>query len=138
MKTPQPRFQFIGVAALLFGLTPTTSFAQNYQGYLDAANCSIIGGWAYDSNNLGSSINVDIYDGSTFVTTTPANQYRADVGYHAYTIYTPASLKNNQYHYIYVKYGGTNLLLNNSYHPLYCSATSNGHQYYYSDTFHSI
>src|SRR5882762_8837786 len=138
MKTTLPRFQFIAFAALVFCLTPTTALAQNYQGYLDAANCSIIGGWAYDSNNLGSSINVDIYDGATFVTTAPANQYRSDVGYHAYTILTPASLKNSQYHYIYVKYGGTSLLLNNSDQPLYCNSTSNGYQYYYSDNFSSI
>jgi hypothetical protein len=44
-----------------------------------------------------SAINVDIYDGPTLATTVPANQYRSDVGNHAFTIYTPASLKNSQY-----------------------------------------
>src|SRR6266478_4199379 len=126
------------LTGLIACLAPVSSFAQSYQGNIDAANCSIIGGWAEDTNNLGSSINVDIYDGTTFVTTAPASYYRSDVGYHAYTILTPASLKNSQYHYIYVKYGGTNLLLSNSDQPLYCSATSNGYQYYYSDNFSTI
>src|SRR5260370_36810258 len=84
-------------------------------------------------NNFMTPRVCDIYAGSTSVTTGPANQYRGDVGYHAYTIYTPSSLKNNQCHYIYVKYGGTNLLVNNSYQPLYWTATSIGYQYYYSD-----
>jgi len=74
-------------------LLSTSAAAQNYQGYLDAADCNSISGWAEDANNLGTSINVDIFDGSTYVTTTTANLYRSDVGYHAYTISTPASLK---------------------------------------------
>jgi RHS repeat-associated protein len=124
--------------SLLGILLSTSAAAQNYLGYLDAADCSSISGWAEDFNNPGTAINVEIWDGSTYVTTTAANLYRSDVGYHAFTISTPASLKNNQYHYIYVKYSGTNLYLYNSDRPLYCTATSNGYQYYYSDTFPSI
>jgi len=123
---------------LLGALLSTSAVAQNYLGYLDSADCSSISGWAEDFNNPGTAINVEIWDGSTYVTTTAANLYRSDVGYHAYTISTPASLKNNQYHYIYVKYGGTNLYLYNSDRPVFCTATSNGYQYYYSDTFPSI
>src|ERR1700694_1960571 len=89
-------------------LLPSVVFAQNYEGYLDAANCSIIGGWAADANLPNTPINVDIYDGNTYVTTTLANGYRSDLGfinyYHAFTIATPASLKNNAYHYIIAKY----------------------------------
>src|SRR5882757_2314340 len=123
---------------LLGALLSTSGVAQNYLGYLDAADCSSISGWAEDFNNPGTAINVEIWDGSTYVSTTAANLYRSDVGYHAYNISTPASLKNNQYHYIYVKYGGTNLYLYNSDRPVFCTATSNGYQYYYSDTFPSI
>jgi len=123
---------------LLGALLSTSGVAQNYLGYLDAADCSSISGWAEDFNNPGTAINVEIWDGSTYVTTTAANLYRSDVGYHAYTISTPASLKNNQYHYIYVKYGGTNLYLYNSDRPVFCTATANGYQPYYSDTFPSI
>ncbi len=119
---------------LLGALLSTSAVAQNYLGYLDAADCSSISGWAEDFANPGTAINVEIWDGSTYVTTTAANLYRSDVGSHAYQISTPASLKNNQYHYIYVKYGGTNLYLYNSDRPVFCTATSNGYQYYYSDT----
>jgi hypothetical protein len=120
----------------------SVAFAQNYEGSLDAADCSIIGGWAADANQPNTPINVDIYDGNTYVTTTLANNYRADLGfvgyYHSFTISTPASLKNNAYHYIIAKYGGTQLQLGNSDIPMYCSATSTGYQYYYSDAFGSI
>jgi len=109
------------------------------------ADCNQLAGWAWDSTQPNTSINVDIYDGTTFVATVLASNFRQDLynagygnGNHGYSFSTPASLKNNQYHYIYVKYGGTSLLLNNSDQPLYCSATSTGYQYYYSDTFPSI
>src|SRR5713226_96029 len=135
----------LSLTCLLGALLSTSALAQNYNGYLDGANCSVIGGWAWDANQPNTAINVDIYDGTTLITTVSANNFRQDLynagygnGYHGYTITTPASLKNNQYHYIYVKYGGTNLLLNNSDQPLYCTATSNGYQYYYSDAFPSI
>jgi RHS repeat-associated protein len=121
---------------------PIVAVAQNYEGYLDGANCSVIGGWAADANQPNTPISVDIYDGNALVTTTVANAYRADLGfvgyYHGFTITTPASLKNNAYHYIIAKYGGTQLQLGSSDVPLYCTASSTGYQYYYSDTFSSI
>ena len=121
---------------------PSVIFAQDYEGNLDAANCSIIGGWAADANQPNTPISVDIYDGSTLVTTTLANAYRSDLGfvdyYHAFTITTPASLKNSAYHYIIAKYSGTQIQLSSSNIPLYCTATSTGYQYYYSDTFSMI
>ena len=90
--------------------------------------CNQLAGWAWDSTQPNTSINVDIYDGTTFVATVLASNFRQDLynagygnGNHGYSFSTPASLKNNQYHYIYVKYGGTSLLLNNSYTPLYSS-----------------
>jgi len=121
---------------------PCVVYGQSYEGSLDAANCSIIGGWAADGSQPNTPINVDIYDGNTKITTVLANTYRSDLGfvnyYHAFTINTPASLKNNAYHYIIAKYGGTQLQLGNSDIPLYCTAGSTGYQYYYSDTFGSI
>jgi len=129
----------------LAALFSTSAAAQNYNGYLDMADCNIVAGWAWDANQPNTAISVDIFDGSTLITTVAANYFRQDLynagmgnGYHAYNISTPASLKNNQYHYINVKYHATGLLLNNSNQPLYCTATSSGYQYYYSDTFPSI
>ncbi len=51
-------------AALLF---PVVALAQNYQGNLDAARCDLIGGWAWDANQPNTPINVDIYNGPTYV-----------------------------------------------------------------------
>jgi len=123
-------------------LAPFVAFPQSYNGSHDASNCSIIGGWAVDNNQLDTPINVDIYDGNNYVTTTSANLYRSDLGwihyYHAFNIATPASLKNNSNHTINVKYGGTNLLLPNTGQLLNCAPSSTGYQYYYSDTFSSI
>src|SRR5258708_38472793 len=133
------------LACALGALLSTTAAAQNYNGYLDVADCNQLAGWAWDSTQPNTSINVDIYDGATFVATVLASNFRQDLynagygnGNHGYSFSTPASMKNNQYHYIYVKYVGTGLLLNNSDQPLYCTATSTGYQYYYSDTFASI
>ena len=107
------------LVCVLAGLLSVTAAAQNYNGYLDVADCNQIAGWSWDSTQPNTPINVDIYDGTTFVATVLASNFRQDLynagygnGNHGYSFSTPASLKNNQYHYIYVKYGGTSLLLN--------------------------
>jgi hypothetical protein len=38
------------------------AFAAAFGGFLDAANCSIIGGWAWDSSLPNTPISVDIYE----------------------------------------------------------------------------
>jgi hypothetical protein len=50
-----------------------------YGGYLDGAYCSVIGGWAWNSSQPNSPVNVDIYDGSNLLVTVPANQFRQDL-----------------------------------------------------------
>jgi RHS repeat-associated protein len=134
--------QRIALITIIAGLAAGAALAQNYNGWHDTSNCSIIGGWAVDNNQIDTPINVDIYDGNNYVVTTAANLYRSDLGwihyYHAFNIATPASLKNNANHTINVKYGGTNLLLPNTGQIINCAPSSTGYQYYYSDTFSSI
>src|SRR5882724_9890399 len=122
-------FSAIFYTCVLGILLSTDVVAQNYSGYIDIADCSIIAGWAWDANQPNTSISVDIYDGDkslggTLVTTASASSFRQDLynagygnGNHGYNFTTPASLKNNQYHYIYVYYHGTSLQLYNSDEP---------------------
>ena len=82
-------------------------------GWLDAASCSSIDGWAVDQDTSSSSINVRVYDGPSsggnLLGTILANVSRPDVnaylgitGNHGYSFITPASVKNNANHSIYV------------------------------------
>ena len=98
-----------------------------YGGFHDGAGCNTIQGWAWDANNPSSTVNVDIYDGNTFIATTPANMYREDLlnalgsPNHGFSFLTPASLKNGAVHTINVKFSGTNTLLSNSPKTVQCS-----------------
>ena len=102
----------------------------NYEGYFDGADCSGIWGWAADRNRLNTSINVDIYDGSTLIlANVPANQSRPDVGsylgdngLHGFGIATPASLKNGQPHSLTVRFAGTSQALTLSPRSITCTA----------------
>ncbi len=82
-------------------------------GYLEAANCSIIGGWAFDPDTASNPISIHFYkDGpagsGTFVTDIQTTGSRPDVnaayevtGLHGFTITTPDSLKDGKPHTIY-------------------------------------
>jgi hypothetical protein len=101
-----------------------------YQGFHDGADCSQIWGWAWDANLPNTPINVDIYDGSTLITTVAANLFRQDLlnagkgnGFHAFVYNVPASLKNGQVHSISVKFSGTNTLLSSSPRSIACDAS---------------
>ncbi len=100
-------------------LTCTTD--SNYEGYVDRADCDSISGWGADRNRLNQVVNVTLYDGSTPLTTVPANGLRTDVGsyihdngLHGFTIPIPASLKNGVAHTLSVKFEGTNTFLVNA------------------------
>ena len=99
--------------------TLTCGSTGNYTGSVDVLSCSSISGWAADRNSLNSSINVNVYDGSTLLLTLPANGSRSDVGaylgdngLHAFGGAIPASIKDGKAHTITVRPG-------NSTSPLY-------------------
>jgi len=117
------------------GTSPAASLAavatSGYAGYLDVANCSVIGGWAWNSSLPNSPINVDLYDGSALLTTVSANLFRSDLpgagignGYHAFSFAPPASLWDGKTHTIAAKFGGTSISLSTSPKPLACSSTN--------------
>jgi RHS repeat-associated protein len=103
--------------------------APNYGGWLDTGNCTLIGGWAWDSNQPNTPINVDVYDGALkILSNVPANQYRSDLqaagignGYHAFAIATPSSLKDGGSHSISVKFAGTSSNLSGTPGSITCS-----------------
>jgi|GEM_PF-1859076 len=98
-----------------------------YQGFNDGAGCGTIQGWAWDTNSPGSTVNIDLYDGNTFIATTAANMYREDLlnvlgsPNHGFSFLTPASLKNGAVHTINLKFSGTNTLLSNTGRTIQCS-----------------
>lgn len=102
-----------------------------FQGFHDGAGCNTIQGWAWDAKNPAGTLNVDIYDGTTLIGTTPANMYREDLlnalgsPNHGFSFLTPASLKNGAAHTINVKFAGTNTSLSNTSRTIHCSLAAN-------------
>ncbi len=94
------------------GVASTPSFG----GFIDVATCSTIAGWAWDANSPSATVSVDIYDGSTFLTTVSAGNFRADLvaagignGNHGFS-YTP-SFNDGNAHTIYAYFSGTSTSL---------------------------
>jgi hypothetical protein len=105
--------------------------ATSYQGFHDGAGCNTISGWAWDPNNPGATVLVDVYDGdSTLLGTTNANLYREDLlnilnsAYHGFSFSVPSTVKNNQPHSITVKFAGTNTNLFNTPRTITCSGAA--------------
>ena len=99
-----------------------------FQGFLDAAGCSIIAGWAWDASRPYTPIDVEVYDGSTLIGTITANLFREDIrnggignGFHGFSFTTPASLRDGFAHTIRVKAAGTSVELSRSPRTLSCS-----------------
>lgn len=83
------------LAATLVSLLP----AQNYEGWIDRADCDVISGWAYNGIN-DTPVNVVVYYGTTQIAVVTANAFRSDLaangignGYHAWALATLISSK---------------------------------------------
>src|SRR5437867_699139 len=121
--------------------------AQTYNGWTDGNGCSAITGWAWDSSQPNTPVNVDLIDSTTLssIATVTANIFRQDLanagignGYHGFSLPVPAYLKDNRTHVALGYISGTNIQLNNGNDSWYCSPDSTGYQYYYSDVFSTI
>ncbi len=100
-------------------LTCSGASTPSYGGFLDSATCSTIAGWAWNANSPSTTVSVDIYDGSTFLTTLSAGNFRADLaaagignGNHGFS-YTP-SFNDGKTHTINAYFSGTKTSLSNS------------------------
>jgi hypothetical protein len=96
-------------------------------GFDDGGTCQTIGGWAWDPNQPGVPVTVDIYDGATLIGSVVADQYRWDVygagygtGYYGYTMAVPPQLKDNRPHTVNTRYSGTSIGLINSGRTITC------------------
>jgi hypothetical protein len=120
--------------------------AQNYAGAVESATCAAVTGWAWDSTQPNSPLNVDLYDSTTPIATVTANVYRADLyaagygnGYHGFSFTVPPNLKDGNTHYIYGYISGTQVgLTGNGSYAVSCPANSVGYQPYYTDALTSI
>ena len=122
---------------------PNSAAAPKQTGWLDVADCSGISGWAWDSSQPSSRLQIDLYDGaiqgSPFATVTAANYRRdlqqAGIGDGAYAFYltTPASLKDGRTHAIIAALAGTDIAIQTGVNTLSCPAGASGYRYYFSD-----
>lgn len=101
-----------------------------YFGVLERADCSFIGGYAYDENAPDDTVSVDINDGGNYVATVPANRFQKDLfnagwenPYHGFLFPTPSSLKDGKLHSIYVGFAGTGIGLFNSPKFIACNSS---------------
>src|SRR5579872_3391401 len=122
---------------------PASAAAPKQTGWLDVADCSGISGWAWDSAQPSSRLQIDLYDGSVhgqpFATVSAAN-YRRDlqqvgIGDGAYGFYlpTPASLKDGRTHAIIATVSGSHNAIQIGANTLNCPANAGGYSYYFSD-----
>jgi hypothetical protein len=105
--------------------------AFTFEGFHDIADCHSIVGWAWDSTQPNTAINVDIYVDNVFFTTLLANEFRQDLfnngkgnGEHGFSMLTPAQFKDGQSHEIRVRIGGSNIDLGNTPKTITCSPTA--------------
>jgi hypothetical protein len=127
----------VGQTSTLFAFTHgrgawrvTIPTQANYVGFVDHAGCDVIAGWAADRNRLNTSINVEIYDGTTLISTVLASNSRADVGaflgdngMHGFSIPTPASLKDGATHSVHIKFETSTTDLSGSPAPISCTGS---------------
>jgi len=106
----------------------TADVGPNYAGFVDHVGCDTIAGWAADRALLNASINVEIYDGTSLISTVAASNSRPDVGaflgdngLHGFSIPTPASVKDGASHTVHVKFETSATDLSNSPVTINCS-----------------
>ena len=104
------------------------AWAFSFEGFHETANCSVISGWAWDSSQPNTPINVDVYSDNVLLVTVPADIFRQDLvdagkgnGIHGFSFTTPDSLKDGQPHSILVRISGSNINLSNSPKTINCS-----------------
>jgi hypothetical protein len=98
------------------------------EGTLEAAECLVVNGWAWEPGAPGLAITVDIYDGDRRLATVPAYWFRWDLadagigtGRHAYFYMPPADLKDGRTHMIRARRSGSGVELAGSPKAFGCS-----------------
>jgi hypothetical protein len=92
--------------------------ADNFAGFIDVVDDPQILGWAWDSTQPDTPLEVDIYVDDAKVSTVSADQFRADLrdanvgdGKHGFRIPSPPALRDGKSHAVRVKVGGTGSII---------------------------
>jgi hypothetical protein len=112
LKNGQPhsiRVKFADTGEDLSATPKTLTCTSSYEGYQDQTTCSSIAGWAWFPSQPNTPINVDIYDGATWIATVTANLFRSDLlnagkgnGNHGFVYSTPSVLRDGFTHSVKV------------------------------------
>lgn len=118
---------FIGLFNTPQSVTCAPPSSPDFLGFHEVANCSTISGWAWDSTQPNTPINVNIFSDNVLVMTVPADQFRQDLinsgvgnGMHGFSFTVPGSLKDGMTHSIEVRFSGTNTPLGGSPKSIMC------------------
>ncbi len=112
-STPGPVVSEPPVHTLVPTQPPTVITNRTVIGAFDDANCTLIGGWAFDPDSSSTALMITIYDGvgpsAPLLWSGVTNTNRPDVntafgisGIHGFTASTPDSVKDGRSHQIYV------------------------------------
>ena len=92
-------------------------YLTGYEGYVDTNSntCSTtVSGWIVNHYELNTPLEVDIFDGETYLSSTYANAWREDVssylgnsGFNAFRYPIPAGLSDGQAHQLWARVSGT-------------------------------
>lgn len=99
--------------------------APSYEGFHEPSDTRTIKGWAWDSSQPDSPLDVAIFDGDRPLATVRADRFRQDLlgadkgnGRHGFTYPIPADLKDGRKHLIVVRIAGTDIRLLGSPRPI--------------------
>ncbi len=88
------------------------------EGSLELADAKLIAGWAYDPGNPNAPVALEIYDGTTMLSTVVAKEFRGDLkangkgdGKHFFMVSTPPNIKDGKAHWIRVTVATTHFEL---------------------------
>jgi hypothetical protein len=100
--------------------TPTPAPTPDYEGWIDASNCTEIAGWVWNRRAPNTPLRVDVLVNGVLFTQVLADQFRQDLqdtgrgdGRHVFKFPTPPRLKNSRNNTVTVKVTGTNYFLKN-------------------------
>lgn len=107
---------------------PKASGPPLYEGFFDIGTCDVIHGWAWNQADPEAALNIEIYDGTTLLSTVKANEPRGDLvnvgkgtGKYGYSYTPPPALRDHKPHVIHVKIAGSDYEVGNSPKTLTCS-----------------
>jgi hypothetical protein len=98
-----------------------------FGGKIESSDCYSVKGWAWDKNNPGAALTLELTEGNTLHSTILANTYREDLkingtgtGNYGFNIAIPTALKDGNPHRLNLRVNNTNYLVIGSPLTLSC------------------